>query len=148
MKKIVCIDKEKNENEFYYYIEPKILLGMNGYLIKVFSIVNLNYGKFFTTEVYHVSDTEIKIKHICNNDHPPLIAKGISDTMIPELSNLFFKDIVSSSKNKSFQHFADEGRTEHADKYWQRLCDNGFAIYDKEKDMFQFKRFIPVPLNT
>lgn len=148
METITCIDKEGNSNEYYFYLIPNILNGMFGHEVKIFSIETLNYGRCFPILIYHVSDFEIKIKNIHHSDYPEFKAKGIPDVIIPKLSKLFFKDIISCSNEKAFQHFENEGRTENADKYWKRLVNKGAAFFENEKNIFRFKRFIPEPVST
>ena len=106
------------------------------HLFRVYADPPLQSGDFFDFEVEAVDNAETAFKIVMMNHYlvEEYSGAGVPDAMIPEISRVLGKCVVSSS-NKS--RTPGEYRTAKATKVWDRLVVKGVATYDEATDSYE-----------
>lgn len=106
-------------------------------MFRVYADPPLATGDFFDIEVEPVDKSEAAFKIVMMNHYcfAEYAGAGIPDVMIPEISRVIGKSIVSSSNRSAAP---GEYRTAHATKVWDRLVAKELATYDAATDRYEF----------
>ena len=98
-------------------------------------------SEFFELKVVEVDDDTVQVVMLTNNQHPPVSAKGIPDSLIPRIAQDLRRRVQSSpSRGRT----GDEYRTGAATKVWERLVGAQKAQYDSQADVY----FVSKPVQT
>ena len=89
-------------------------------------------GEFFEMSVEQINDSTVRITMANHFNVPEYVAKGIPDSLIPEIKKRLGKSVESSPK----QGVSGTYRTAEATTYWERLYKNKVAAYDKDRDVY------------
>ncbi|MEN8169208.1 MAG: hypothetical protein ABFS08_03210 [Pseudomonadota bacterium] len=132
MNKFNCIDKHGHTREFNYSVDKD--LSQDKWTFRVYNIPPLQSGDFFEISVEQINNQEVRIIMMNNYGIPEYSGAGISDYMIPEISQVLGAVVVSSS---NLHPSGGVYRTPDATKVWERLKANGKAVYDSKNDVYK-----------
>lgn len=89
----------------------------------------------FYARLESAGDDRARVVMIEHHDHPEFAAMGIPEEVFEHMSQLSGRR-VESSENEDPQ--AGTYRTPRADSMWKRICRSGRAVYDEERDVYEF----------
>lgn len=89
----------------------------------------------FYARLESAGDDGARVVMIEHHDHPEFAAMGIPEEVFEHMSQLSGRR-VESSENEG----PHDGtyRTPRADSMWKRICRSGRAVYDEERDLYEF----------
>lgn len=134
---LTCVGQDKIERTFYYYRFSTFSLKTE-YGFRVYASQDASDREFFEFTVVEEEDDSLKITMMQNNRDPRYTAKGIPDSLIPEIAKVMGRQIRSSSNRAGARTDSNEHRTPAATKVWKRLESKGVARYDLDHDIYYF----------
>lgn len=115
------LDINNSECEFLYRYGKvrNDLYDLEGICFQVYSSDSPAFI-FFEAHLIEYEDG-FKVVMINNNDTAVYIKKGIPEYLIPKISEIFNKNIYSSSTKKEYKSYDDESRVPNSTKFWERM---------------------------
>ncbi len=135
---ITCIDRNGQEVIFRYELAESEEHDKQKWIFRVLP-ENLQAADWFEFGITMINDNTGKITVMNNRGIEQYSAKGIPEKLIEVASEVLNIEISSSSNNPQRKTFDTEWRTPAATKVWQRLVEQGRAIYSQDDDTFLFQ---------
>lgn len=134
MKEIECFGKDGIRRIFKYKFDYDHQ--EKSWHFRVYTVDDSSVD-FFESTVKLIDDNTVQQISIEVNDQQHYGAKGIPESLLPEISNVLDKKLISSPSQHPDTSIR---RNESATKMWWRLCKKKIAEYDIERDIFNILR--------
>ena len=133
MPPLLCTGRDEVERTFDYSVEKDQF--EEPWHFRVQTVPPQPDGEAFDLSVTTLDDATVRQGMLAHHDNPAYVAMGIPDALIPVVSAVLAKKVVSSPTTAD-----DTGvyRTEAATKVWDRLVGKGVANYDPDADVYQY----------
>lgn len=139
MQSIEAIDRNGKSETFEVSCEKIVGDGYEVYSYEIRGHKTTGTG-CFVFEIARISDDRMMVLNVNNFDIPEYSGKGIVKAMIAAVSKEFTCDVVSSS-NKESSVVIDDGRKEHATRYWKKWTGELSNVdYLSDEDRFIYRQ--------